>query len=154
VITNAGASGEANVLSITDIKAAFDADPNTQRSLYDNVEYVVDGETFKVAEAFLTGTMAELPVDEGIVLRHSLDLASDISVNYVVEKEALAGYDSFYLECSVPVYEGNVFVGYEQKPLEGVEKGNYYYFTLTGLTAVQMNDELKATLHMEKDNWQ
>ncbi len=153
VITNAGASGEANVLSITDIKAAFDADPNTHRSLYDNVEYVVDGETFKVAEAFLTGTMAELPVDEGIVLRHSLDLASDISVNYVVEKEALAGYDSFYLECSVPVYEGNVFVGYEQQQVEGVEKGNYYYFTLTGLTAVQMNDELRATLHMEKDNW-
>jgi hypothetical protein len=81
---------------------------------------------------------------EGSKLMHSLNLASDMSVNYVVTKESVADYHSFYLEVCVPGYK-------EPLRIEPVEKGNYYYFTLDGITAVQMGDELTATLYLEKD---
>ena len=35
--------------------------------------------------------------------------------------------------------------------LTPVERGNYYYFILDGLTAVQMNDRIEASLSMTKD---
>ena len=35
--------------------------------------------------------------------------------------------------------------------LEPVDKGIHYYFTLTGLTAVQMNDSIATTLYGVKD---
>ncbi len=90
-------------------------------------------------------------VDEGIKLMHTLELASDISVSYVVTEEQLADYDSYYLECSLPVYEGNVATGTESLELKGALRDGYYYFTLGDLTAVQMGDEILATLYMEKD---
>jgi hypothetical protein len=35
--------------------------------------------------------------------------------------------------------------------IDPVDKGNYYYFTLTGITAVRMGDMVDAVLHMTKD---
>ena len=97
-------------------------------------------------------TLAGEPtVDSAIVIRHSLNLASDISVNYAVAADQLAGYNSFWLECVLPVYEGTVLTGEKSLRIEPVLTGNYYYFTLTGVTAVQMGDIIEATLHMEKD---
>ncbi len=90
-------------------------------------------------------------LDQNIRLQHTLNLASDISISYAVKQELLQGYDSFYLKCSVPSYEGNQFLGMRSLTIQPVERGSYYYFTLEGLTAVNMNDVIEASLHMEKD---
>ncbi len=74
---------------------------------------------------------------------HTLDLASDISVNFAVSAAELSEYDSYYMECTL--YDGTVV------QIDPVAKGDYYYFTLTGLTAVNMNDEIRAILRMTRD---
>ena len=89
-------------------------------------------------------------LDESIKILHTLDLASDISVTFAVEKTALANYDSYYLECVLPEYNGNTLVGTSTVEVEPVVSGNYYYFTLTGITAVGMGDMVDAVLHMIK----
>ena len=96
-------------------------------------------------------TVSTEPVlDETIVIQHSLNLASDIAINYVVKSSLLEGYDGYYLECVIPEYENNVQVGTRTVTVEPVLKGNYYYFTLEGLNAISMNHEVDATLYMTK----
>ena len=90
-------------------------------------------------------------LDESIKILHTLDLASDISVTFAVQKSALTNYDSYYLECALPEYEGNTLKNTTSVRIEPVENGNYYYFTLTGITAVRMGDMVEAVLHMSKD---
>ena len=89
-------------------------------------------------------------VDSAIVIRHTLNLASDISINYAIATSQLASYDSFYLDCVLPVYSGNEKTGTKTIRVEPVLNGNFYYFTLTGITAVQIGDEIEATLYMTK----
>ena len=105
---------------------------------------MVDGHTLHAAALVMKAVLETPILAEGSKLMHSLNLASDMSVNYVVTKESVADYHSFYLEVCVPGYK-------EPLRIEPVEKGNYYYFTLDGITAVQMGDELTATLYLEKD---
>ncbi len=88
---------------------------------------------------------------EDIQIRHTLNLASDISVNYAVESSLLKEYDSYYLLCRLPVYEKNDLVGTRTVELAGEPRGNFYYFTLEGLTAVEMADEITARLYLSKD---
>ena len=90
-------------------------------------------------------------VDGSIQIRHTLNLASDISINYVVSAASLASYDSYYMECTIPVYTGNVQTGTRTVSAEPVLNGSYYYFTLTGITAIQIGDNVDAVLHMTKD---
>jgi hypothetical protein len=89
-------------------------------------------------------------LDESIKIYHTLDLASDISVTFAVPKTALASYDSYYLECILPEYTGNTQTGTSTVKVDPVVKGNYYYFTLTGITAIRMGDMVDAVLHMTK----
>ena len=89
-------------------------------------------------------------LDESIKILHTLDLASDISVTFAVQKTALANYDSYYLECVLPEYNGNTLAGTSTVEIQPVVSGNYYYFTLTGITAVRMGDMVEAVLHMTK----
>ncbi len=89
-------------------------------------------------------------VDETVEIRHALNLSGDISINYVVAPQFLAGYDSFLLECRIPVYEGNTYVEDRVVTLQPVVKGGMYYFVLDGMTAVQMNDTVVAQLRMTK----
>ena len=93
----------------------------------------------------------EVTVDEAIVIRHSLNLAGDISINYVVPHDLLEAYDSYYLECEIPVFENNVQVGTHTEVLQAVSMGSYDYFILDGLDAVSMTHKVKATVHMSKD---
>ncbi|MBR4308231.1 MAG: hypothetical protein IKT58_01415 [Oscillospiraceae bacterium] len=95
----------------------------------------------------------EAVLDPALVLGHSLNLASDISVNYVTAKTLLAGFDlnTVYLECTLPVYEGNRLTGTTVVKISPVEQGVYYYFTLEGLTAVQMNNRISAVLYGQKN---
>ncbi len=88
-------------------------------------------------------------VDTNVEIRHTLNLASDISINYVIPAASLADYDVFYLECVRQTYSGNEATGSESVILDSPElKGSYYYFTLTGINATQMGDEIRATLYM------
>jgi hypothetical protein len=89
-----------------------------------------------------------LTVDESIKIYHTLDLASDISITFAVPQTALASYDSYYLEVVLPEYEGNTQTGTSTVQIQPVVNGKYYYFTLTGITAVRMGDLVDATLHM------
>ncbi len=96
----------------------------------------------------------ETPALQGDMrIYHSLNLASDISVNFLVPKADLAGFDlsTVYMECRKETFDGNKRAGYTTVRLEPVEKGEYYYFTLTGLTAVNMNDRIYTTLYGVKD---
>ncbi len=92
-----------------------------------------------------------LPVDPAIVLNHNLNLASDISINFAVRTDLMTSYDSCYLEVRIPIYTGNTLEGYNTVEIQPVESGIFYYFTLTGMTAIQMSDEVQAILHMTKD---
>ena len=86
----------------------------------------------------------ETVVKEDLMIYHSLDLASDISVNYAVLAMQLEGFDmdSVVLECRVQSSQGETrFV------LLPELRGYYYYFTLRGLTAVQMSDRIEAVLY-------
>ncbi len=94
----------------------------------------------------------EPTLDENIKIYHTLDLASDISITFAVPMSALASYDSYYLECVLPEYEGNELTGTSTVRIEPVASGSYYYFTLTGITAVRMGDMVDAVLHMRKGN--
>ncbi|MBR4308238.1 MAG: heparinase II/III family protein, partial [Oscillospiraceae bacterium] len=85
-------------------------------------------------------------LDGNLKLSHSLNLASDISVNFVVPKTMLAGFDmdTVYVESTVDVYEGNLKVGTQVVQIPPVDNGYTYYFTLNGLTAVQMNNRISS----------
>ena len=84
---------------------------------------------------------------------HTLNLASDISVNLALSKSLLAGYDmgTVYVLAELDTYEGNTKTGTKTIRILPVEKGEYYYFTLTGLTAVHMNDRIRSVLYGTKD---
>ena len=84
---------------------------------------------------------------------HTLNLASDISVNLAVSKSLLAGFDmdTVYMSVEVDTYQGNEKTGVKTLNLLPTEQGDYYYFTLTGLTAVNMNDRIRSVLHGTKD---
>ena len=92
-------------------------------------------------------------VDGTLKLSHSLNLASDISINFVVPASMLDGYDlsTVYAESTVENYEGETFLGTSLVRMEPVQVGTLYYFTLNGITAVQMNDTVSTVLYGEKN---
>ena len=91
--------------------------------------------------------------DASLKLNHSLNLASDISLNLLIPKTLLEGFDmtSVYMESTVDAYEGNHKIGTTTIRIDPVEGEYYYYFTLDGLTAVQMNDKISSVLYGTKD---
>ncbi len=94
------------------------------------------------------------PVEDGsLKLNHSLNLASDISVNLLIPKTLLEGFDmtTVYVESIIDTYVGNVKTGTTTIRIAPVERGYYYYFTLDGLTAVQMNDKISSVLYGTKE---
>lgn len=105
--------------------------------------------------SFVNGTCVcgavQWTMDSNIQIQHSLNLASDISINFVVLKSRVTAYDSVYMEIVIPTYKGNTFVGSETLILQPVDKGSYYYFILDGMSAVRMNDMVSATLRMTKN---
>ncbi|MBR6825950.1 MAG: hypothetical protein IKM59_05310 [Oscillospiraceae bacterium] len=115
---------------------------------------VTEGHAFTEGTCICGKTEVQEPqLDESLKINHTLNLASDISVNFAVAKSLLADFDlsTVYLECTMDTYEGNTKTGTTTVKLQPVEQGNYYYFTLTGLTAVQMNDRLSSVLYGNKN---
>ena len=90
--------------------------------------------------------------DSNILIYHSLNLASDISVNYVVPSVLLNGYDmdTVYLLCTMPDYNYNQEIGEKTYRILPKLVGTNYYFTLEGLTAVHMTNRLSAVLYGNK----
>ena len=91
--------------------------------------------------------------DPSLKLGHTLNLAGDISMNFAVSKAALAGFDmdTVYVESILETYIGDGKTETTAIRLTPADNGNYYYFTLTGLTAVQMKDRITSTLYGVKD---
>ena len=91
--------------------------------------------------------------DPTLKINHSLNLASDISVNLLVAKSLLEGFDmdTVYMEVAIDTYNGNTYTGTKTLKLVPVDNGNYYYFTVTGLTAVHMMDKIASVLYGTKD---
>ncbi len=116
---------------------------------------LASAEEISVHEATLTNYINDnflSSASENIEIFHTLNLVSDISINYVVDAALLSGFDSCYLSCVIPTYSGNTCTGSASVEIRPELKGNYYYFTLNGITAVQINDIIEATLVMEKDD--
>ncbi len=97
--------------------------------------------------------VTEVIVNPSLKINHTLNLASDISVNFAVSKSLLAGFDmdTVYLVTEMDQYEGNSKVGTQTVQIRPVDQGTYYYFTLNGLTAVRMNDRLQSVLYGTKN---
>ena len=119
----------------------------------ENYTYEYDGavETGGMGRVVVVHCVSDAGVvlDWDITLKHSLNIANDISVNYLVPAEQLKGYDmeSVYVEVSIPIYVNNEHTGSKTEILYPEYRQGYYYFTLNGLTAVQMNDTLTACLY-------
>ena len=58
--------------------------------------------------------------------------------------------DSVYVESSIEQYLGNAQTEAEILQIKPVESGNYYYFTVNGLSAVQMNNQITSVLYGRK----
>ena len=99
------------------------------------------------------GTAAQPTVDTAIKFNHTLNLASDISVNFAIAKNLLTGYDmnTAYVECTMNTYNGNNVTGKTTVKLYPVLNGNYYYFTFSGINATQMNDSITAVFYGTKN---
>ena len=115
------------------------------------------GKTVEEAHSYTNGTCicgaaehTEPTVDSSILMNHTLNLASDISINFAVKVDLLKDYVNHYLICEIPVYEGNTLTGSRSVTVEPRLQGSYYYYTLEGMTAVQIGDRVEATLYMEK----
>ncbi len=96
---------------------------------------------------------SENKVDSTVTIGHTLNLAENIVLNYIVPATQLEGYDmdTAYLEVMLAEYKDNTYCGSTTYTLLPELRGEHYYFVMEGLTAVRMNDELRATLYMTKD---
>ena len=157
-----------NVISITDLKTAYRSTHADSATLPDDnindteihkrnadteeeiipVEITIDNDTMSAARYFLKAVSETPMLESNTNILHSLNLASDISINYAVAKASLEDFDSFYMECSIPIFRGNEYMGDKIITLQPVDKGAYWYFVLDGLTAVNMNDVVSARLIM------
>jgi hypothetical protein len=92
-------------------------------------------------------------VDKNLAIRHTLNLQSDISIGFVVPANLLEGYDmsTVYMDFNMDVYTGNVVTGTKNVRVTPVLNGSYYYFNMEGITALQMNDTVRAKLYGMKN---
>ena len=114
--------------------------------------------TASEAHAYVDGTCPcgakEGPtVIEGMTINHTLDLSADISVMFVVRKTLVADYDldSMYFECSYDKYSGNTVSETITRKIYATDRGTYWYFTFSGLSALEMGNDITAVLHLTKD---
>ncbi len=126
-----------NYASIVNVKTVGGTKPSVSRRL--------------IMDAVDLFSIPETPIDDTLVLKHSLNLASDISLNYIVTPDILEGATDSWVTVDVPLYEGNQKVGVKTLTLRPELKNYVSYYTLDGLTAVHMNDTLEAKLHVIRD---
>ena len=140
--------------AIHDYYGNLSTDDVYEQALAVAADPLASAEDISAQEAILTNYITETFFSntyESIAIYHTLNLASDISINYVVAATELSAFDSVYLSCTVPTYVGNTHTGYTDVEIQPELKGSLCYFTRTGITAVQINDIIEAKLVMEKD---
>ena len=153
-----------NISADTAVTAQFTATPHSYESSAVNASehrcVCACGYSKRESHSYIDGTcicgekeIKEPMLMDGWKLGHSLNLASDISVNFAITKEIFAGFDmeTVYGEAVIDLYTGNEKTGEKRIRLTPVDKGDYYYFTVEGLTAVHMNDEIRTTLYGVKE---
>ncbi|MBR4309275.1 MAG: metallophosphoesterase, partial [Oscillospiraceae bacterium] len=130
-------------------------DANTHKVTCANCDY-----TATVKHAYTDGSCicGEAEIKDPVLsttlkLYHSLNLASDISVNFAIPAAYLGGFDmdTVYVETRYYDYVGNAQSEEKVIRLDPVLNGSYYYFTLEGLTAIHMTNELSSVLYGTKD---
>ena len=127
--------------------------PNGEYLWYVTLRDSSGNESLSAGAVYTAPGNTEPQVNSSLKINHTLNLASDISVNLAVSKSLLAGFDmsTVYMESQMNVYTGNTVTGTTAVKLYPVEQGSYYYFTLTGLTAVQLSDRILSVLYGTKD---
>ena len=120
----------------------------------------VCGDTTAEAHSFVDGGCVCGAVEvtgpiviEGLTINHTLDLSADISVMFVVRKTLVADYDldTMYFECSYDKYTGNTVSETVTRNIYPTDRGTYWYFTFSGLSALEMGNDITAVLHLTKD---
>ncbi len=115
----------------------------------------VEGHEFTAGSCICGAEEEKAPLQEATwKMGHTLNLASDISVSFAIGKSFLSGFDmdTVYVLAELEIYEGNIETGVKTVKILPEEKNGYYYFTLTGLTAVNMNDRIRSVLYGTKDD--
>ena len=134
------------------------------RDTENGYEYLVDTD-METGEVYLEISMtedialialweADAPTDTTVKFNHTLNLASDISVNFLISASCLTGYDmtASYVEFTYREYTGNAVTGTKTLRVMPVKNGEYYYyFTFSGMNAVMMNDDITAVFYGVKD---
>ena len=96
--------------------------------------------------------VAEPVVDENLQFGEQLALGNDLTMTFRLNPEKIAKYDSntMYLEVARDVYGSDGSKTVETVILdEYVNDGKRLVFTLKGISSAQMNDAIRATLHIK-----
>lgn len=84
-------------------------------------------------------------IDTKINVYHSLDLANEIAINYLVPTAEIIDNERTFIRCEIPVYEDGEKTGVRYVNVTGVDRGDgYYCYSLRDLTAVNMVDEIRT----------
>lgn len=89
----------------------------------------------------MTLTLQAVDLIPELKVGRSLNLESNISINYAIPAELLADFSDYSIYCYVEGVEDPYVI------LPQVKNG-YVYFTFDGLTALNMNDMVEAYLHV------
>ena len=91
-------------------------------------------------------------VDENITFGEQLALENDLTMSFRLNPQRIAAYDisTLYLEVERDVYGSDGSVAVKREILdEYVDDGRRLVFRLTGISAAQMNDVIRVTLHIK-----
>lgn len=87
--------------------------------------------------------------EEKITIGHTIALADSLAINYLIPRTDLEGYANAFISCEIPLYTGNEVVGSQFVVLSRSTKDkNYYRYSLDVLSALQIGEEVKATLFL------
>lgn len=87
------------------------------------------------------------PFDVG----HTLALEQGISVNFLINKADLEGYDSYSFFTRLAKYEDGTIIDYDYCESTTKDVGQYICCTVTGVDATRMNDTVCLDLRLGKD---
>ena len=140
-------SNNTGMLSLTDIKCAYDA-PTADDASIKSVKFLVDAQ---MLEALQT---SEPVFEEALSLSMDISVGAEMQVVYTVRNAQVKSYDSFYVEVVKDVAGGE-----SVKTVFSPDNGNLeekyapngtlvgYAATYTGIFAAEMGDSFTATLY-------
>ena len=93
-------------------------------------------------------------VDHNISFGSQLVLASDLTMTFRMKPEQLTNYDlsTMYIVVERDIYGTDGTMAVDTQILTEYTTGNRLVFTYSGIAAAQMNDEIRAVLHIQDKN--